>query len=158
DVRSGQVSDLVDSLSSASGVVGRSIFYNQSKYDGNSAAAGASDDRAIASDKAAYLPGSASATFANITSYSQGINGVMVDLAGSGNHGAITASDFVFKVGTGNQPGTWATAPAPVSIVVRPGAGVGGSDRVELIWANGAIRNEWLQVQVLANAHTGLSA
>jgi hypothetical protein len=41
---------------------------------------------------------------------------------------------------------------------VRPGAGVSGSDRVELIWANGAITQEWLEVTVLATANTGLAA
>lgn len=36
------------------------------------------------------------------------------------------------------QVAVWATAPAPVSITVRPGAGVGGSDRVTIIWPNSA--------------------
>ena len=40
---------------------------------------GAADDLAIAVDKAASRPGQM-ATFANYTSYSRGINGLMVDL------------------------------------------------------------------------------
>ena len=70
---------------------------------------------------------------------------------------APSASDFIFKVGNNNTPSTWTTAPAPTSISVRAGAGVSGSDRVELIWANGAITKKWLEVIVLANANTGLA-
>ena len=40
---------------------------------------------------------------------------------------------------------------------MRLGAGTGGSDRVEITWAN-AITNTWLEVDVKANANTGLSA
>ena len=46
----------------------------------------------------------------------------------------------------------------PASISVRSGAGVGGSDRVTLIWADGAIQNTWLQVVVKAGGAIGLSA
>ena len=66
---------IVNSSSMASSVVGRYIFYSNSKFDA------ASDDNAIATDKQALLPGQ-TATFANYTSYSQGINGIMVDIAG----------------------------------------------------------------------------
>ena len=41
---------------------------------------GNSDDNAIAPDKSAYLSGAGSAVFANVSSYSRGINGIMVDL------------------------------------------------------------------------------
>src|SRR5947208_1143220 len=42
---------------------------------------------------------------------------------------------------------------------VRAGAGVGGSDRVEITWADNAIAHvRWLQVKVLANANTNLAA
>ena len=34
---------------------------------------------------------------------------------------------------------------------------MGGSDRVEIIWANGAILKQWLEVIVLANGNTGLT-
>ena len=50
-------------------VAGQDIFY-----------AGSSFGTAIATDKTALLPGN-TATFANYTSYVDGINGVMVDLA-----------------------------------------------------------------------------
>jgi hypothetical protein len=136
-------------------VVDRHVFYNNSSFDGNSAAIGAADDGAIAGDKSALLPGQ-SATFANYTSYSRGINGLMVDIAGlPTDH--LTAADFEFRVGNSNTPGAWTTAVAPTSISVRLGAGVSGSARVEIIWPDGAIQKEWLQVTVKATPNTGLT-
>ena len=133
----------------------RFIFYNQSAFDGNDASANAGDDGAIATDKTALLPGQ-TATFANYTSYSRGINGVMVDIASL--PGTPAAGDFAFKVGNDNTPSGWSAAPAPTSISVRSGAGVNGSDRVTLIWANNAIQKKWLQITVKATAATGLAA
>jgi hypothetical protein len=144
-------------------VVSRNLFYNQSgtsspvRYDGNNAAINSLDDNAIAIDKTAYIPGSGAATFANVSSYTKGINGIMIDIAGA--HGTITAADFTFRVGNNNSPTLWTSpaAPAPVAISVRAGAGVGGSDRVELIWNAGDITKKWLEVIVKANANTGLA-
>ncbi|MGA2063144.1 MAG: LamG-like jellyroll fold domain-containing protein, partial [Thermoguttaceae bacterium] len=129
-------------------IAGRYIFYNNSKFDATS------DNGAIATDKMALLPGQ-TAAFANYTSYSRGINGIMVDIQYLANPGALAASDFQFQVGNG---GTWTTAPAPLSVGVSQGTGTNGSDRVTIIWADNAIQNEWLQVTVLANSNTGLSA
>jgi hypothetical protein len=140
-------------------VVGRRLFYNQSgtagptvRYDGNSSAINPADDAAIATDKTAYMPGSGPATFANISSYTKGINGIMIDIAGP--HGTITASSFIFRVGNNNAPSSWTTAPPPASISVRAGAGLSGSDRVEIIWNNGDITKKWLQV--VTKTSTGL--
>jgi hypothetical protein len=145
------------------GVAGRYVFYNQSSFDGNNDGINAADDAAIATDKSAYLPGSGVATTANMTSYSRGINGIMIDLAST--HGAITASDFIFKVGNDDSPAGWTTAPAPTAVSVRPGAGVGGTDRIEITWASGAIANQWLEVVLKGNdaaggfdTNTGLAA
>ena len=137
-------------------VVDRHLFYNNSAFDGNNGAIGAADDVAIADDKSALLPGQ-SATFANYTSYSRGINGLMVDIAGLPTD-RLTASDFEFRVGNSNTPGSWSTAVAPTSISVRLGAGVSGSARVEIVWPDGAIQKEWLQVTVKATPNTGLTA
>src|SRR6476646_9448389 len=68
-------------------VVGRFVFYNESTFDGNGAAADARDVAAIAPDKAALLPGH-TATFANYTGYSRGINGIGFDIAASAGGGA----------------------------------------------------------------------
>lgn len=134
-------------------VLGRALFYNQSRFDGNDAGVNADDDNAIAGDKVAYLPGDGTATFANISSYSRGINGVMIDVANLG--GTLTAADFIFKVGANNTPSTWATAPAPSNVAVRAGAGVSGSDRIELTWAEGQITNTWLEVIFKGNDAAG---
>ncbi len=148
-----------------SSVVGRHIFYNNSKWDADPAnpngdpAANAYDDNAIAAEnssdphlsKTALLPGQ-TATFNNYTSYSLGINGIMVDF----DHlpGTVTAADFEFKMGNTATPDTWLPAPAPLSVTVRQ---VNGIDRVTIIWADGAIQNTWLQVTVKATANTGLA-
>jgi len=86
----------------------------------------------------------------------------MVDL--SGTHGTISANDFIFKVGNNNSPSTWATAPSPLTVSTRPGAGAGSSDRVELVWADNAIQKQWLEIVVKgndtlggSNANTGLA-
>ncbi len=156
--------DTMPPATAPSAVVGRNLFYQGStKWDVTSASLpGFSDDNAIATDKSAYLPGSGAATFANVSSFDRGINGIMVDLLGGGSHTSIALAnildDFSFKVGNNNSPGTWAAAPNPLSVTVRSGAGVSGSDRVELIWANGAIQQQWLEVTTKATPDTGLAA
>jgi hypothetical protein len=139
-------------------VAARRIFYNQSTFDGNNASINTNDDNAIATDKSAYLPGAGVAVYNNITNYHRGINGIMIDIGGGGTHASIGANDFVFKVGNNNSPSTWAAAAAPSAISARTGAGVSGSDRVEITWAANAVKNTWLEVQVLATANTGLTS
>ncbi|REK15742.1 MAG: hypothetical protein DWQ37_07955 [Planctomycetota bacterium] len=138
-------------------VVGRHIFYNQSKFDGFSPDPDAADDNAIAPDKVPLFPGGGPAMFANITSYSRGINGIMVDL--SGPHGAISAGDFTFvmsnQTGANNTPSTWVAAPAPTSVTVRSGAGYRSADRIEIVWAAGAVSNRWLQILSQGNDAAG---
>ena len=105
-------------------VVGENVFYNNSVYNGNNSAATSSDDLAIAPDKTALLPGQA-ATFANYTSFSGGLNGLMIDVEGL--NATPSLSDFTFLVGDNSNTSTWTQAPAPTSITVRIGAGVNGS-------------------------------
>lgn len=143
----------------ASGAIAHYIFYNQSAWDGDSSAIEpAKDSLAIVPGKAPYVPGGGTAVGANVTNFSRGITGIMVDLPTGTNHTGIVASDFQFKVGNNNTPSAWAAAPAPTAISVIAGGGVGGSDRVEITWAAGAIKNQWLEVRVLATPHTGLAA
>lgn len=136
-------------------VVGRFVFYNQSVWDGNDAAANPADDGAIAVDKLALLPGSV-ATFANYTSFSRGLNGILVDIRSL--PGDVTAADFGFKVGNDQNPANWSDAPAPSAVTIRRGAGLGGSDRVTLIWDARVIQKQWLQVTLRATVNTGLAA
>ena len=143
-------------------IVGRQLFYNQSKFDGNSAAINASDDAAIATDKVAF-DGLGVAPISALSSYTRGINGIMVDIENAAN--SLSLSDFTFKMGSNNMPSLWGDAPEPSGFSVRAGAGANGSDRVVITWANGAISNQWLQVIVEGddslggnNANTGLVA
>ena len=144
----------------ATATLGRNLFYaGSSRYNmTNGMFPGFSDDNAIASDKVALLPGAGEATFANVSSYASGITGVMVDLLGTGGGGSIAEGDFTFRMGNDNTPGQWAVAPNPATVTVRSGAGVSGSDRVELIWNADQLANTWLEVTVVANANTGLAA
>ena len=135
-------------------VIDRHVFYNNCVWDKGNAGANADDDLAVAPDKQALLPGSA-ATFANYTSFSGGINGVMVDIADL--TGTPTTADFEFRMGNTDDPTTWAQGPDPTAVAVRAGHGTGGSDRVTLVWPDRAIQKQWLQVTVLPTENTGLS-
>ena len=132
-------------------IAARHIFYNNSSWDGGDPAANSGDDSAIAPDKTALLPGQ-TATFANYTSYNQGVNGIMVDILGL--PGTPTAADFDFSVGDGT---TWSSGPAPASVSVRSGAGISGSDRVTVTWPAAVIANQWLSISVLPTIATGLN-
>ncbi len=134
-------------------VIDQHLFYNNSAYDGYQPGAGSSDDAAIAIDKAALRPGE-TASFANYSSYSRGINGVMIDVIGLA--GTPTAADFTFRIGNNNDPNTWSAAPAPQQIAVRHGAGNSASSRVSIVWADQAIQKQWLMVTVLPTDRTGL--
>jgi glucose/arabinose dehydrogenase len=122
-------------------VVGRHVFYNNSAFDGRDPAANQADEGAIA-NKAALLPGQ-KASFSNVTSYSRGINGIMIDVENLAASATVGPSNFAFHTGTGE--GKWAEAPAP-TISLRRGAGPNGSDRITLTWPDGRIVNRWLRV------------
>jgi len=131
-------------------ILGHQLFYAGSSFDGTS------HDTAIAPDKSPLLPGQ-TATFANYSSFSRGINGIMVDiLRPSGN---LTAADFIFRVGNDNNPSTWSTAPAPLSVTNHPIGGTAGT-RIEIIWPDNAIHGQWLQVTLKGGAAStsGLAA
>jgi hypothetical protein len=132
--------------------VARNVFYNNSSLDGNDAAANAADDGAVDSSKTALLPGQA-ATPSNYTSYSRGINGVMVDIAGLSEVYDPVASDFGVRV-SDTATGAWSSGPAP-SVSVRRGEGFGGAARVTLIWPDGVIANKWVEVTVKSDANGG---
>ena len=142
-------------------VVGQYIFYNNCKWDAHTGytngdpAPGPWDDAAIATDKSALLPGQ-TATYANYTDYVKGIDGIMIDISGLNGY-TPTVNDFQFQVGNTSTPNTWGAAPTPAAITDRVGAGVNGSDRITITWADNAIQDEWLQVTALA-ANLGLSA
>jgi hypothetical protein len=135
-------------------IAGRYIFYNNSVFDGNNPAANSADDHAMATDKQALLPG-VPVSFVNYTSYSRGINGIMVDIGNLPAGVTPQLSDFSFSTGNTSTPSSWTAAPTP-TMTIRPGAGTGGSTRIEFTWPDGSIRNTWLQVTVAASSTTGL--
>ncbi len=137
-------------------VVARHIFYNHSSWDGRVASANADDDLAIATDKRPLLPGE-SGSFANYTSYSRGINGVMVDI---GNHPAateISLSDFEFHVGRHSDVSNWQVAPTP-EMSIRTQHDGSDNARITFTWPDNAIEQTWLQVRVKSNANTLLAS
>ena len=152
-------------------VVDRHVFYNNSSWDGDEPAANEDDDDAIAPHewtsghpapdppgenlgKVALLPAE-TAAFNHYTSYSRGINGVMIDVAGLAD--TPTSDDFEFHVGNDNDPDGWSSAPDPSTITVRAGAGTDGADRITIIWDDSDIRGEWLEVRMLTAEVTGLA-
>ena len=137
-------------------VTGRHVFYNNSYFDGNSAAINAADDAAIATDKEPLFSGEV-VTFANYTSYSRGINGVMIDLAGLRDAAALSLSDFVFRTGNVDNVTSWVTGATPDALLVRERAGADGVDRIVLTWPDGSFAGQWLEVTVRATAATGLA-
>jgi len=136
-------------------VADRHLFYNHSTFDGHDPSGTAADDDAIASDKVPLIPGS-TASLVNYSSYVQGVNGVIVDIAGLSDPESLSTADFTYRAGNDDAPDTWNLAIPPSEIAVRPGEGTGGSDRVTLIWPDGAIRGKWLQITVGATPSTGM--
>jgi hypothetical protein len=138
-------------------VVGRHLFYNRSWFDKNDPDANEFDDDAIATNKSALLPGE-KANFANYSSYSRGINGIMIDVDGLKDADALSASDFVFRMGnTASDPADWPLLTVAPEITVRSTDGVDSSDRITLIWPDNTIQQRWLRVEVLATENTGLA-
>ena len=138
------------------------VFYNNSpKFDpksaGNSAVASANDFNAIANDKSPLLPGG-TATFANYTSYSRGINGILVDFNNLEAGTQLSASDFQFAVGNSNTPSSWTAAPAPLSVTMIADPLHPGETAADIIWADNAIQKQWLQVTVKADSNTDLTS
>ncbi len=100
-------------------VVGEYIFYNDSTFDGENGSSNLTDDNAIATDKTALLPGQA-ATFANYSSYTDGLNGIMVDVANLLSIPRV--DDFTFEVGNNDDVSSWTPAPVPTYVNAYPGA------------------------------------
>ena len=133
-------------------VLERHVFYNHSSWDGDDLEANAGDDHAVAAEKQALLPGE-TATFANYTNYSRGINGVMIDVRGLPSDRPLTLDDFELRTGRQSVVGSWSAAPTP-TLTVRPGAGDDGADRVTLTWPDHAIENAWLEIRMKSGPGT----
>jgi hypothetical protein len=127
----------------------RGVTYGGSSYP----------DSEFAPDKFPLFSGQ-TATFANYTSYSRGLNRVAFDIEGLGSP-TLSNGDFEFRVGNSDDPSTWtlltstSTIPLPTISVGTPVAGV---SQVLLTWPDNAIENAWLQVVVLDTANTNLGS
>jgi hypothetical protein len=132
-------------------IVGQQIFYNGSSFDGTS-------DADAASGKTALLPGQ-TATFANYSSYSKGINGMILDASNLATVPTLSniGDFFEFRIGNDNDVDQFAIAPAPTNVSFAANVDGNGTDQIFITWADNAIQNTWLEVTSLANATTGLA-
>ena len=149
-------------LSTAVEVSRISLFYNHSAWDDRNAAANAADDHAIARQGGAAARRDGDVR--QLHELRQGHQRPDDRCGRSARH--ADGDDFLFRMGNNDKPygndlshpaDDWPLAPDPIAIVVRPGAGQDGADRVTLIWADAAVRNCWLQVTMLATDATGLA-
>jgi ELWxxDGT repeat protein len=134
-------------------VASRRVFYNRSTSSvfGNGSG---NPNNAIDPTKVALLPGQP-ATIQNYTNYIHGLNGLFVDVAGL--QSTPTASDFQFATWNGIATDGFVPTTAVATVTSIPGGGVDGSTRLKIEFDNGAIRNTWLRVTVLATANTDLA-
>jgi uncharacterized delta-60 repeat protein len=135
-------------------ITGRHVFYNDSAFDGHDPAANGDDLRAIAPDKVALLPGQP-ATFASVTSYTRGINGVIIEFDGI-LPGPLTTGDVTFLAAPADTRTAFRTAPVPTAVRRVSGAEETVT-RYAVTWPDGALRNAWLRVKVYASEWSGLA-
>ncbi|MCY2974954.1 MAG: hypothetical protein NTW52_09855, partial [Planctomycetota bacterium] len=134
----------------AASIVGRNVFYNNAGAAFGTNGANATNPLvnpvlAIDPTKSALLPGG-TATVANFTNYSRGINGLVIDFTNPANLSAIDATSFQFAAWsdfTGTTPNFVTITPA-VTVSTFATGGQGGSSRVKLTFADRAIENSWL--------------
>jgi ELWxxDGT repeat protein len=129
-------------------VTGRRIFYNNSLADRRGG-----DDAAVAPDKTPLLPGQR-ARFRNVTHYSRGINGVMIDLDRLPFGATLTADDIDLAVGDGSA---WKDLGIKPGVTVHPRPPRFGGTRVAMTLPDGTVKNTWLRVTLKATADTGLA-
>jgi hypothetical protein len=85
----------------------------------------------------------------------------MLDIEDLADAAGLSVADFTFRTGNNNSPAGWpllALDPSLITVAVRLGAGVDGSDRVTILFPEGAVKKTWLQVTVKATDATGLVA
>ena len=131
-------------------VVGRYVFYGNSPRVGDTefgAPQAAENKHALLSNQ---TPSSA-----NVTGFSRGLNGILIDMVGLPAGNELTVDDFDFAVKRGAAD--WSDVPDPHVRIERGGV-INSADRIVLTWPDGMIRNAWLNVVVLANARTWLTS
>lgn len=166
-------------------IVGRHVFYNNSFYDTASTACNntfnggqpCNDNSAVAPNVIALLPGQApivpplgtQGVNSNYSSYTKGINGIMVDVQYAGcaalPAGPLTAPQIAatFEFVEGGRAVSNAFTGAvrvPTSATVAPHPTLANTDRITIIFAdNSSTNSRWLRTRVLAGgAIDGLGA
>jgi hypothetical protein len=149
---SGVVSGTFDAIETST-VVTRGIAY------GGATAAYGPD--AIDTNKVAYqfLPGT-TASRAHYTTYTKGLNRVIVEMANAAQ-ATLSFADFEFRVGNTNDLSAWTVVDGTGAIAlptILNGVRDGGTgvQRFTLEWPDLAIKNQWLEVTIKAGASTGL--
>lgn len=135
-------------------LAGSNVFYYKSTFAGGAnAPLTAANVAASTSDKVPLLPGE-TATSANYTHYSRGLNGILIDLENL-LQGTLEDVQFEFHVGNNNFPSTWLPLSTAPTITPVPGNGT-SPDRLLLTWDDKVVQNTWLQVTILAKPAIGL--
>lgn len=109
-----------------------------------------------------FLPGT-TASFANYTNYTRGLNRVIFELTNA-QAATLTNADFEFRVGNTNFPAEWerlsSSSDIPLPTIINGTRdGATGNQRFTIAWEDTSrptIRNSWLQVTVKAGSNTGL--
>jgi hypothetical protein len=157
-------------------VVGRHLFYNNSFYDTPSTACNntfnggqpCSDNSAVPSRIVALLPGGSplippappTAAQVNYSSYTRGINGIIVDVQYGANCNALPAgpmsaqditNTFHFQEGGRSVANAYSgTVRVPTSATVAPHPTLASTDRITIIFAdNSSTPHRWLRSRVL---------
>lgn len=135
----------------------RQLFYNNSGFETVGGVPAALSTNKVLLQSSAQAQ---TTNFTNVSSYSLGLNGAVLDIAG------LTASlldplDFILRVAPSQasgvqNPSLWGAAPVPTAIVVAAGS-ASLPRQVRLEWGNNQIQNTWLQIIVKANSNTGLA-
>ena len=137
------------------------FYFGSPAFDGGATTPSSADYNAIAEnsngiDKTALSTNGTTATFANVSSYIDGINGILIDFSNLPTGTVLSSNDFGFSSGNSDTLASWSKGPSPASVATWYGPN--GDTFADLVWANGRIRNEWLQVTVLADGNTHLAA
>jgi ELWxxDGT repeat protein len=137
------------------------LFYNNSALDGNDPAPTPADQDAVAADKVPlWYPGTTS-TSDNVSNYSRGINGIILNVGNLPEHAAPTAADFRLKAGTGDDPAGWRElSPSVITGVLfrRAEPWDTAPEWLLLTLADGAVKNTLLQVTVPGSPDVPLAA
>jgi len=136
------------------------FYFGSAKFDAGSTTPNVTTDfGAVATDKSALLPNGV-ASFNNVSSYSLGLNGLLIDFPNMLPGTQLTAADFSFSTGTSGS--TWTTLTA--AQLLNKLTIVMGTDptthqvAADVTFTNNFIQNTWLRVTVLHNSNTKLAA